>query len=256
MRSARRDDSDLLAADPHSYFPAMADMMAGMVFLLMILLAAMTILTKIEASHDEVAAPQVQELQRRIEEQRRIAEEQRNVLLALIQGDLDRDGLTARVDYDNGVVRLATADFFANGEVATSGAGEQKLRLFLDVLRARLPCYVGSTADTKCPPTAGQRLAIVRLDAFTAAADARQAGGVTTAVELSQARAVTVLSQLLANQPALYFLRAPDGSRLWRSAAYGAQWSPAPTLSDQSHIDLQLQMALPAELPDAVPVLR
>src|ERR1700722_1330418 len=159
--------------EQQGYFASMADIMAGRVLLVLIMLAAITILTKAEQRQYEVLAPEVQEMQHKIEEQRRLAIKHRIALLTQIEHDLEEHGIAARIDDDLGVLRLAASQFFDAGKAIPEPVQQDRLASLLSVLAARLPCYAGNNSPSPptCPPTDNQRLASVRLDVFTSEKD-------------------------------------------------------------------------------------
>ena len=241
--------------EQQGYFASMADIMAGMVFLVLIMLAAITILTKATSSiSTKFLRPKYSEMATHsIEEQRRLAIKHRIALLTQIEHDLEEHGIAARIDDDLGVLRLAASQFFDAGKAIPEPVQQDRLASLLSVLAARLPCYAGNNSPSPptCPPTDNQRLASVRLDVFTSEKDLIPgAASFRSANQLSQARGVTLLGALFREGDRLLDMRSPSDEQLLKSTAYGPQWVDAPSFDSASHIDLQLMMVMPAELAD------
>ena len=70
--------------------------------------------------------------------------EARKDLLEKIGQKMKEQGFSVKVDHKRGIIRLPEGKLFDKGKILFSPGGRKNMRIMTDVLRAILPCYVGT----------------------------------------------------------------------------------------------------------------
>lgn len=230
----------------HSYFTPMVDMLAGVVFVLVILLAAVSLVSRedfvqAQEMEEEIARIQAElDAARRIERDvlipRRAAAEALRLLLANLERALEADGVRAEAHPDEGVLLIDADGVFAGGGALPGARGAAVTAAIGEALSAELPCVAGATPR---PATcAAYPAATVELATLAASGDATGA--------TAELRALTLLAALGQGQPGLLALTAPDGDnvlvyRAGEPAAVSLWLEEAPAAS----IEMTFRMQLP-----------
>lgn len=68
----------------------------------------------------------------------------RKDLLEKIGQKMKEQGFSVKVDHERGIIRLPEGKLFDKGKILFSAGGRKNMRIMTDVLRAILPCYVGT----------------------------------------------------------------------------------------------------------------
>lgn len=234
------DSGDL--SDSHGYFIPMVDMMAGVVFILVVLLASVNLVSRDDFTEAAEASAEIQRIQaeldaarqieQRVLEPRRIADAALNTLLERLARHLSDAGIAAIADPATGRLDIADdASRAADAEVPDTDADARLAAALSTALSTELPCLApgGSTsATTDCAAYGG-----ARLDRSLVVVRSGPEAG-PEAENRASARALSLLSQAVARSPALLGLRAIDGEALlgYRGAGAGATGAGGePTLS-------------------------
>ena len=207
----------------HSYFIPMVDMLAGVVFILMIMLAAVSLVSRdsfpqIEGMQQELKRIQEQlvaarAMQQRYIEPQRLADKALRLLLERLEGALRAQGIEATAEPEEGALLLQLSAAFASQAVALEPRGITLAAVLATLLKQELPCIApglpAEPAVCAAYPLARLGRAIVSITSATEAAD------------FSEGRALSFLSNMVRFQPELLALQARDRDHLFRYA--GAQ---------------------------------
>ena len=236
--------------DSHGYFVPMIDMLAGVIFILIIMLAAVSLVSRndypttekqklinqisSELWKDSVGEQQVREVaqelgrslsmqaeidriskeldrDRRLDathiEPRRQARAALALLLQRLQKALSSQGIASEIFPDDGRLVISRPGIFAADGEALSADGVKVAGALAGALAAELPCLARNAAGSAACPAYRR----ARLDA---AAVVVAGTGPAGREGESEARALTLLSAIGADRPALLTEAAVDGYRL------------------------------------------
>jgi hypothetical protein len=223
--------------DSHGYFVPMIDMLAGVIFILIIMLAAVSLVSrddfhKAGEMQGEIKRIQAELDQARQEEKtyiepRRIARAALRLLLQRLQGELAANGVPSQIFPDSGRLLVTQPGLFDDNGLALSGEGQRVASVLAAALDAELPCLALEPPGAACAAYAHAHLdeaTVVVTGAGTAESNGQGA-----------ARALAVLSALAADRPALLLQQAIDKHRL---------------------LDYRAEAAVPAVAASAVPAAR
>ena len=231
------DSGDL--SDSHGYFIPMVDMMAGVVFILVVLLASVNLVSRDDFTEAAEASAEIQRIQaeldaarqieQRVLEPRRTADAALATLLERLARHLSDAGIAAIADPATGRLDIADdASRAADAEVPDTDADAHLAAALSAALSAELPCLApggSAAATTDCAAYGG-----ARLDRGLVVARSGPEAG-PEAENRASARALSLLSQAVARSPALLGLRAVDGEALLGYRGAGATSADEPTLS-------------------------
>jgi hypothetical protein len=255
----------------------MVDMLAGVVFILIILLAAATLVSRNEfvkseqteaqtaraesalqaaeqarRKAEEEAQQAIAEAKRRIEraqlqaaqaerlalDPRRQAELATRILLARLSEELARQGYSVETSIRDASLKILGTETFAAGGTSLSGEGEGLAVALAGLLDRELPCLTSRPAGLEqCALYPTAKLETAQIRA------AAPASGRPEDKAVADARSLVLMSRMIAGRPDLMMLRAPGGTSVFTSVgspAAGAGASPAGT------IELRFQMAVAA----------
>lgn len=247
----------------HSYFIPMVDMLAGVVFILVILLAAATLVSRDEfvksessqaasarADADLQAAEKAEaEAQRaltlarqeRAEAERLRLDPRRQVeiavrtLLERLSAELTREGYQVEASVPEARLGIFAPEAFAGGGSALSTKGQQLAGDVAALLGQELPCLTGRAGGlAQCaayPP--------LRLETAEIQAGAPAASGRVPDAALAEARSLVVMSAIAGGRPELMALRSPSGTGVF---AYAGDAKPGAAAGS---VALRFQIALP-----------
>lgn len=201
-RSRRVHDDD----ENESYFVSLSDLMAGVLFLFIIMLTYFGLELRktadtVVASH---AKPKPTDAVAKV-----VAPptpgpapvDLRTALLQRLESDLTSRGSPAKVDIGSGSIRIPNAVLFGPGGTQLTPAGSQALTGVAIAMARIFPCVASSTGLSPPPdcPTQPGRLASVSIEGH--------AGAGPDTVTQSAVQAAGVYRGLIAAQPALQTLR-------------------------------------------------
>lgn len=242
MRPAGDMDHETSDASAHSYFMPMVDMLAGVVFLLVIMLASSMLVTRpefgqAEAMEQELARiqaelGQAQAAERLYLEPRRRARAATKLLLGRIAESLRRDGIETASAPDTGTLAFSAFQPFDGRSL--SADGQRLASALAGALARELPCLAPAPAQpagADCAAYGDVRLQTVALT-VPAGADAAQARG----------DALRLLTAIVTNEPSLLALNEQGGSELM---IYGVGEAGDP----DARALLRIDMAVPAIVP-------
>lgn len=201
----------------HSYFVPMIDMLAGVVFILVIMLAAVSLVQRddfkqagaMQAEISKIAAELAKARQMEVTyiEPRRIAREALELLLKHLHDQLAAAGITSQPLPDEGRLLITAPEIFAANGTSLSDGGKAAATTLAGAMIAELPCLTRQAPAT--PACAAYQGA--HLDAASIVV-AGAAPGINP--DEAEARALSLLSAAAAARPALLAQRAVDGRKL------------------------------------------
>jgi hypothetical protein len=203
--------------DSHGYFVPMIDMLAGVIFILIIMLAAVSLVSRDDFHKAGAMQREIKQIQAELEqarqaektyiEPRRIARAAMERLLQRLQGELAAKGVAAQIFPDSGRLLVAAPGLFDGSGIELTGEGRRVAGALAAALETELPCLARrAPADAACAAYAHAYLdeaTVVVTGAGKAGADGQGA-----------ARALAVLSAIAADRPGLLLQQAVDMRRL------------------------------------------
>lgn len=233
-----------LNSSQHSYFVPMVDMLAGVIFILIIMLASSTLVTRqdfgqIESTKKEIArisaelnAARAQE--RLYLEPRRRAKVAMQTLLARLAASLESEGFRTVQDTDAGRIAITgNVSPFSNSVSRLGRDGQRFAETLAKVLENEMQCLaVNAHPSAGCAVYGDVKLETILL---TAPSSNAQIGD-----PVKKARALAMLSAVVASSPPLLELKADDGADL---LSFGLQHGAS--IGPDDSVELQFQMALP-----------
>ncbi len=223
----------------HSYFVPMVDMLAGVVFILVIMLAATALLSRqdfseIEPMQREINAvrselAQVRELERSLLTPRLEARRKLSDLLGRFQKRLSAEGLASSTLPAQGQLQLTDPDLFTEGSTGVTEKGRRAASVLAQTIATESACADPSPPVSSSCLVGGLDLASIRV----------VASGAELSPELKTARSLTYLNLMAEGVPELLGLQAMGGYRLMEFETPGA--------ADTSPITLKFDLA-PMEL--------
>jgi hypothetical protein len=207
-------------SESHSYFIPMVDMLAGVVFILVIMLASVTVVSRQDFAAASSAEQEISEIEKelaaaRAVEQavlvpRRDADAALRLLLARLEDGLSAAGFQSRVDAGAGRLTLDEEALFQPAGIALSARGTALAQTLSGLLARELPCLAENAAQA--PACVDYPRA--RLDRAVVAAQAAPRTVPDQAAPASEALALGVLSAVVGATPELLKLRSADGEPL------------------------------------------
>lgn len=229
---------------PHSFFVPMVDLLAGVVFLLVIMLAASVLVTRADFGQAQAMQAELQRISAELEaartaerlllDPRRQADRDRRLMLERIATLIASQGYAVDIDPEAGALSVTGHGTF--GAAAAPGeAGEELARVVGDALARELPCLVPPDANAaNCDGYGSSRLETVSVTATApgASPDPSQAARV---------RSLRLFSQMASHQPGLLGLAGADGLPIM---TYGAAITHQQAGGGEALV-VQFQMSLP-----------
>ncbi|MEE3624879.1 hypothetical protein UCD39_12900 [Nitrospirillum sp. BR 11752] len=193
MRRGTRAHGD----DQESYFASMSDLMAGIVFIFLIMLMALSMynIDETPQSKDEQSEKAYQETIAKL------MEERARMIEALLK-DLQAQRIEASADAANGTLTLPAAQFFASDATALKPEGRERMAIAATILARYLTCKA-DTPDMPagaCPTIAP----VERVDAAVIKATPPANGLAPQTV--ARIQALETSAALTSAQPTLYEL--------------------------------------------------
>lgn len=234
-----------------SYFVPMVDMLAGVIFILVILLAAVSLVSRDEFPQVEAMQEEVRRIEaelaeaRRMEsaylDPRRVARQARKLILARLQDRLSAQGIDSDVLSEEGSLVVRGGPFYADGTIRLTEAASTVAAALAQALARELPCVAADQPAT--PECAAYGSA--QLDEATIVTRA-PAGGEPAPAERAESRALGFLSAMAGARPELLAQKAVDGRRLldYRTGPADAGGEPAGDNGDDA-ITLTFTMNVP-----------
>jgi hypothetical protein len=231
----------------HSYFVPIVDMLAGVVFLLVIMLAASVLVSRPEFGQTVQMQAEIARISKELQdakakekryiEPRRQARAAMRVLLDRLSAALGTAGFSAKANLDEGTLSIGGADIFDPSGKTLEERGSVLAGILAGVLGRELPCLARAPGGDPavCGAYGGARLDSAMITVPQNGADT------------ARAQALRLLSTIASAAPGLLALEAPDGAILMR---YGkgdpAQAAPGADRQSVSPVTLRFQMDVPA----------
>jgi len=239
------------ATDSHSYFVPMVDMLAGVVFILIIMLASVSLVSRADFSMAANNQAEIKRIQAELEkarllearylDPRRTAETALRLLLSRLQDGLAHRGFQSETKPEEGRL-IVISDIQSDPLLAPPQGVVQVADVLAEVLGAELPCLADGAQPAPNPCAA---YPVARLD--TVAIAVRPGNG-SVNVTPATGEALSLFAEVAHAAPTLLALRAPGGAPLITYRGL----SPLEGTSDEHHkpstgrIELQMQMEVPS----------
>lgn len=200
-------------AKRHTYFMPMVDMLAGVVFILVIMLAAMSLVSREDFNKAEPMQQEIQRIQSELAKARaldqslltprRAAQRAITDLLTRLQEKTSAAGFVTEIKSAEGLLFLKDANLFAADQPSLTNRGQQAAGILSEALAGELACLAERSASNKpC------MLGAIRLDGVTIGAAGRADGS-------QQAeRTFAFLTAMGKIAPGLLTMRTENGFRL------------------------------------------
>lgn len=245
--SRRRAPDD----EDESYFVSLSDLMAGVLFLFIIMLAYFGL--KLSRTTQEVSSGRARPAERIVfkpppkpvaaanPQAGGAPPDLRTLLLEQVQSRLDSAGVKGvQVDVAGGVIRVPSAILFGGGAQPTA-TGQHDLAVIADALTQVLPCGASSQtlpAPATCPSVKG-RVGAVLIEGFNQGNDPWA---------VSTAQASSAFHVLVTAQPGLQTLRSdPSGAgpSILSIAGYGPSRPLGGSAEANNRLEIAILMAAP-----------
>jgi flagellar motor protein MotB len=226
--------------DRKDLFGPVADLMVGVIFIFIILLIGLAL----HLQPDELMKEneRLRNFARYVRDQQlgglfarlAAANETRAQLLEDLRQRLQVLGIEVTIDPVNGTLKLPAGGLFPIGQAEPTPQGRETFRKLGDVLTATLPCYVGDTALSGCPPVnIYTSLSSAYIEGHTDVVPfAAASGRFRDNWDLSAGRAIATYRLLGETHPLLHGLRNRDGDALLGVSGY-AESRPATAEPDR-----------------------
>ena len=232
--------------DESSYFMSVSDIMSGLMFIFIIILAIFIV-------DFMIASKEYQDNIYKLQENQEI----RSQMLNDVQSQLAKLNIDVDIDIEHGVLRLnENAIRFTSGLAQLSGEQQSRLKTVAEVLATILPCY-GSNAPVNdiCMPRTKGKLDSVFIEGHTDNVPivGRLAKTFKNNWELSTARAIYTYKQITGNQTALIEMLNTNDQPVISVSGYG-EGRPVPGHEHEvptndpinRHIDIRFIMSPPS----------
>lgn len=206
-----RPHEELLEPTSAGYYVPLADLLTGLIFILMVLIAALSITQRedlqnaerveTERRRVESRLAELREIESRIIEPRERAAEALQLLTSAISADLSARGVAHKAEPRAGRIQISLGEIFAApGDAKVSPHGQEVARAIADAFRRALPCLAASSIGDPevCRPLPAARLERAVISVRT---DADAAMGDLAAI--SGAQALSVYAAILGFEPHL-----------------------------------------------------
>ncbi len=248
MAQADGENDRYAAGDGHSYFVPMVDMLAGVVFILVILLAAATLVSRNEFKPSEKAQAETARIRAELEaarrqehlylDPRREAALATRTLLDRLANGLRQAGYTVETSPADSELTVRGIAAFTGNEPSLSTKGGRLAADIAEILGRELPCVTsGRPASSRCAAYPAVKLETVEVRAVAPAPDGHDLGG-----QPADAQSLVLMSAMIAARPNLLGLRSPGGTGVF---TYGGVAPESPGALTPDTIALRFQMAVP-----------
>ncbi len=236
------------------FFVPMVDMLAGVIFILIIMLVSVALLARDDYTKIETAQKEVSQIEKELEAARaaeatylyprRQASEALRAVLRRIGDDLAAGGIASSVEKGPDRLRLGSAVVF-DGGASLSPAGTRIASTLSKALARSLPCLTDLRPMPECADVPDARAARI---AITVHSPARE-GAALDAQALTDVQSVNLFAALGDHNPALAVLRNPAGQKLLGYAGLGDSVLSKEAGAHAERVELVFEMFVPP-LPD------
>ncbi|MDZ5650717.1 hypothetical protein [Nitrospirillum sp. BR 11828] len=237
MRRGTRAHGD----DQESYFASMSDLMAGIVFIFLIMLMALSMY-----NIDETSAPKDEQSEKTYQETIAKLMDERARMIEALRKDLQAHQIDASADAASGTLTLPAAQFFGPDATALKPEGREKMATTAALLARYLTCKADTPDMPDMPAGACPTIAPVeRVDAAVIKATPPANG--LAAQTAARIQALETSAALTSAQPTLYELQGRAGLPVLTVHGQAMEQPPSSSSvpADRHH--------RPAPLPSAVP---
>jgi hypothetical protein len=266
LGSTLMETEEILSDHRENYFIPMSDLLAGVVFVLLILIMSLALVIRPDFVASERATAEMKRIAAELEKARALERqfiEPREAASRALEMILDRmsmalasTGLPNVLNNHTGSIEMSGRLFFGEGEHVLSETGRARADQLALILSQYLGCVsnIPRPLPELCTGIPDARLSRVIVASHVGPLDKRM-NGVPTAAVLTAARALGIYSRLAEKAPILMQLQDPHGQPGVEFRGFGDrqpkldQTRTAPLASDR--IELILSMDVPA-IPDDV----
>jgi hypothetical protein len=240
------------ATDSHSYFVPMVDMLAGVVFILIIMLASVSLVSRADFSMVDNNQAEIRRIQAELEkarllearylDPRRTAEAALRLLLSRLQGGLALRGFKSESKPDEG--RLIVISDGSDPLLTSPQSGARIADVLAEELGTELPCLADGAQPAPNPCAA---YPVARRETVAIAVRSHPAN-YSVNVTPATGEALSLFAEIARAAPSLLALRAPGGAPLitYRGLSALEGTSDEHRKPSTGRIELQVQMEVPA----------
>lgn len=236
------------------FFVPMVDMLAGVIFILIIMLVSVALLARDDYTKVETAQKEITAITKELEAARaaeatylvprRQASEALRALIARVSRDLSDHGVSSAVMTGPDRLRLDATAFLVGG-ASLSDAGKRAADILSDALARSLVCLTDQRASAACADIPDARLARVVIAVHSPA----EVGAALDAQSLTDVQAVNLFAELGRTNPSLVSLRNPAGQKMLGYAALGDSVLATEPNASEPRLEVVFEMFVPP-LPD------
>ena len=213
---SKHRDQSLIEPSSMGYYVPLADLLTGLIFILMVLVAALSITQREDLIAAERAAKDAAGVGRasQVPAPRDPTVDGLRILTQKVSADLDKHGIAHEVDARAGRIFLAHNRAFSGPvDAVINEQGREFARAVAESLRRYLPCVVSVLMErpSQCAAIPAVRLERVQIAVRTEGETAPDAFGARDVVALSAAQALSIFAAVLESQPALAALYDTQG---------------------------------------------
>jgi hypothetical protein len=229
----------------------MVDMMAGVIFILIILLVSVALVAREDFVTTEAAQREIQRIEADLQrarsaeqsylEPRQRAKEAAMLLLSRVRDELVSVGITATLDPELSLLRVARTAFFNNGLVL-SDDGDRAATTLAAVLARYLPCVTDAPKAPECA-----EFPVAHVDRMVIAVHGPNPGAsaaVSDPMAATSAQALNLYARIVRERPMLIGLHASEKQPVLGYRGFGERYPAAGMLDGR--IDLLVSMDVPA----------
>jgi len=260
MKSSSKQDSN--------FFIPMTDMMVGLLFIFVIMVAffayklsrqlssdtfvPQSLLIKVTKERDDMREELSLIEANSLVKYNQASRDSRRSIIQNIKETLESSGVEIAADYERGLLRLQGVDLFRSA--STVLINPDAVRVLANALQTELSCYsLPILRAAECDEKIGYVEAVFiegHTDAIPVGVSRND--GISTNLQLSARRAANTYETIVASNPALKEFLNPAGQSILSVSAFGAQ---RPIASNQSsegrdknrRIDLKIEMYAPKD---------
>ncbi len=254
--------------DGDNFFIPMTDMMVGLLFIFVIMVAffayklsrqlsqeqfvPQSLLIKVTEERDDMREKLALIKANSVVKFNQNSRDSQKAIIRNVKDAMERTGIGVSADYERGLLRLQGIDLF--GSSSTTLKDPVIVRTLASALQLELTCYVLPASRSKdCEGKVGY-VEAVYIEGHT---DALRVGisrqdGISNNLQLAARRATNTYETIVTSNPALRDYRNPSQHSILSVSAFGAQRPIAPNDTSEGRdrnrrIDLKVEMYVPKD---------
>jgi len=222
----------------YNYYIPMADLLSGILFVILILLMSFAVIHYPDEDSGpvimppaSVAAPSSEPAADAVARRNQELEAERRKLLQLIASDLEAAGVPVTTDMARSVISFPEAIAFKPGQTGLTFVGERHIKTLAHILARRATCYVPSLG--LCPRDTGLALEEIVFDVSVLPGEAARSSEIADPNAMAKARAYAIASAMFQSEPRLLQFLGTGGAPVLRF-----QGAVAPSGEAQSRVSI------------------